>query len=147
MQVEWGRKTERWKFFFLCSVNAAAREGRSMEMKNFVFWRLCCVSLRGWSDWGETYWRYYFDTSFVPGWSLIFGNGMWLEISKLISWLVLFWILFIFQYMIFYFNINTVYFVMLVFIYKYFTLSTQHCIWISISYDWIYQCLYWKFKI
>ena len=32
-----GRVTERRKFCFLCSVNVAARQGKSMEMKNFVF--------------------------------------------------------------------------------------------------------------
>ena len=66
---------------------------------------------------------------------------------NLISWLVLFWIHSIFQYMIFYFNINTVYFAMLVFIYNFSLFHPNIIFELICHYDWIYQCFYCKFKI
>ena len=99
-----------------------------------VLYKLVIFMREGWSDWRETYSKYYFDTSFCS-WLKFYiwkrdltGN---LQVDIVIG--IILDTLYISVYDLLFLNINTVNLVMLVFINQYFTLSTQYCIWISMS--------------
>ena len=106
LQVEWGHVTERRKFCFLCSVNAAARQGRSMEMKNFVFWGLCCISLRWWSVFEENILEVYCFAGVISFLNLKLWIWIQLDIYRLMPLLVFcFWIYYTYfsaSYLLFY---------------------------------------------
>ena len=84
----------------------------------------------------DIFWCWFYFLTEV--WSLDMGCN-W-KSPKLISWLVLFWIHFIFQYTIFYFKINIVCFVMLVFIYNFHFVIQPNIIFELICHcDWIFS--------